>query len=79
MGGNGKFSCRSQAVISLKTREIEFLKWTATELTYKDIADRMCRSTRTIDGYRDDLFLKLSVRSRVGLAMFAVRHGYVSP
>jgi two-component system invasion response regulator UvrY len=79
MGSNRELPCSSQAMISLKTREIEFLKWAATELTYKDIADKMCRSTRTIDGYRDDLFLKLSVRSRVGLAMFAVRHGYVSP
>ena len=48
-----------------------------TEWTYKEIADQMYLSPRTIDGYRDALFEKLNVRTRVGLAMFAVRSGIV--
>jgi hypothetical protein len=38
----------------------------------------MYLSPRTIDGYRDALFEKLNVRTRVGLAMYAVRSGIVS-
>lgn len=59
---------------SLSQREIEFLKLACTELTYKDIADKMCLSVHTIDGYRDSLFEKLRVKSRVGLVLYAIRN-----
>jgi two-component system, NarL family, invasion response regulator UvrY len=62
----------------LTEREIEFLKHTCTEMTYKEIADKMFLSVRTIEGYRDDLFEKLNVRTRVGLAMYSIRNGIVS-
>lgn len=58
-------------------REAEFLRWAATELTYKEIAAEMCLSPRTIDGYRDALFQKIQTKSRVGLVMYAIRHGIV--
>lgn len=64
-------------VLALKERELEFMRLVCTECTYKQIADRMYLSPRTIDGYRDALFEKLNVRTRVGLAMFAVRSGIV--
>lgn len=67
--------CRPMLV--LNERELEFMRLVCTEWTYKEIADRMYLSPRTIDGYRDALFEKLNVRTRVGLAMFAVRHGIV--
>ncbi len=62
----------------LNPRELDFLKYCCSELTYKEIADRMCLSVRTIDGYREDLFTKLGVRSRVGLVMYAIRQGLVA-
>lgn len=62
-------------VFILQGREEEFLKLACTELTYKEIADRMCLSPRTVDGYRDALFEKLGLRSRVGLALFAIKNG----
>jgi DNA-binding CsgD family transcriptional regulator len=34
-------------------------------------------SPRTIDGYRDDLFEKLKVKTRVGLVMYAIKSGVV--
>jgi DNA-binding NarL/FixJ family response regulator len=61
----------------LSTREIEFLKLCCTEMTYKEIADKMCLSPRTVDGYRDELFRKLCIKSRVGLVMFAIKNGIV--
>ena len=61
----------------LNEKELEFLKHVCTEMTYKEIADLMCLSPRTIDSYRDHLFEKLNVKSRIGLAMFAIRRGIV--
>ena len=69
---------RVRRILSLNERELEFMKMVCTEWTYKEIADRMYLSPRTIDGYRDALFEKLNVRTRVGLAMYAVRNGIVN-
>ncbi len=60
--------------IKLNSREIEFLKLSGTELTYKEIADQMCVSVRTVDGYRDQLFDKLQIKSRVGLVLYAIKN-----
>lgn len=65
------------SLINMTEKEVQFLKLAATELTYKEIADQLNLSVRTIDGYRDNLFQKLNVRSRVGLAMEAVRMNLV--
>ena len=62
----------------LNEKEIEFLKLASTDLTYKEIAQRMQLTPRSIDGYRDTLFDKLEVKSRVGLAIFAVKTGIVN-
>jgi two-component system invasion response regulator UvrY len=63
--------------ISLNKRELDFLRFVCTEMTYKEIAGKMYLSVRTIDGYRDTLFDKLQVRTRVGLVMYAIRSGIV--
>ncbi|HEY4109763.1 response regulator transcription factor [Puia sp.] len=68
---------RFRDLLLLNERELEFMKLVCTEWTYKEIADRMYLSPRTIDGYRDALFEKLNVRTRVGLAMYAVKNGIV--
>ena len=62
----------------LSDREAQFLKYSCTELTYKEIADKMFLSPRTIDGYRDALFEKLKVKTRVGLVMYAIKSGIVN-
>lgn len=66
-----------QILSSLSDREIEFLKHACSGLTYKEIASIMCVSPRSIDGYRDSLFEKLNARSRVELAIFAIKHNLV--
>lgn len=65
-------------LISLNDREIEFLKLACTELTYREIADKMHLSPRTIDGYRDTLFDKLNAKTRVGLVLYAIKNGIVN-
>ena len=63
----------------LNEREMEFLRFACTELTYKEIASKMYLSPRTIDGYRDSLFDKLQLKTRVGLVTYAIRNGLVTP
>jgi len=65
-------------LVQLNGRETDFLKYACTELTYKEIADKMFVSPRTIDGYRDALFEKLQAKTRVGLVMYAIKHGIVT-
>lgn len=60
----------------LSGREKEFLNLCCSDLTYKEIADKMFVSARTIDGYRDSLFEKLEQKSRVGLVLYAIKHNY---
>lgn len=58
--------------------EQTFLRLACSEKTYDEIAAEMFVSPKTVDGYRNALFKKLGVKSRVGLAMYALKHGLVS-
>ncbi len=63
--------------IKLLERELEFLKLASTEMTYKEVANVMNLSPKTIDGYREQLFKKLDVRNRIGLVIYAIKNGIV--
>jgi two-component system invasion response regulator UvrY len=76
---NGKYfqdmeENEQQVAMDLGEREKEFLRWLCTDKSYKEIATEMYLSPRTVDGYRDNLFEKLKVASRVGLVLFAIRN-----
>lgn len=64
--------------ILISEREKAFLQLACSDRTYKEIAILMGLSERTIDGYRESLFGKLNVQSRVGLALEAIRKGLVA-
>lgn len=66
----------SENTVRISDREKEFLTYTVTELSYKEIADRMCCSPRTVESYRDQLCEKLDLKTRVGLAVFAMKNGF---
>ena len=63
---------------NLSENELTFLRLASTDMTYKEIATLMEISPRTVDNYRDSLFVKLNVKSRVGLAIFAIKSGVVT-
>jgi len=63
--------------ISLKEKEIVFIKHACTEKTYKEIASEMCLSPKTIDGYRECLFDKLEIKTRIGLVLYAIKNKIV--
>lgn len=65
--------------VQLKERELEFLKLACTEMTYKEIAETMFLSPKTIEGYRDSLHEKLNIKNRIGLVLYAIRNKIFRP
>ncbi len=63
---------------SFKNRDLAFLQLCCSDLTYKDIADVMNVSPRTVDNYRETLFLKLGVKSRIGLVVYGIKNGLIN-
>jgi DNA-binding NarL/FixJ family response regulator len=75
--GDEETDKRNNHAPHLTEKEIEFLKLACSELTYKEIADKMKLSPRTVDTYRDHLFHKLDLKTRTGLAIYAIKYGVV--
>jgi DNA-binding NarL/FixJ family response regulator len=70
---------KESGVMALKEREVEFIKHACTEKTYREIADVMCLSPKTVEGYRDVLFEKLNLRNRTGLVIYAIKNKIFTP
>ncbi|MEM7186289.1 MAG: response regulator transcription factor [Bacteroidota bacterium] len=68
---------QKDAPISLKENERTFLQLACSEMTYKEIADVMNLSPKTIDGYRQELFNKLRIKNRVGLVLYALKNNFI--
>jgi two-component system, NarL family, invasion response regulator UvrY len=62
----------------LSEREIEYLRLTCQEKSHKEIAELLFISPRTVDYYRDGLFDKLQIKTRVGLVLYALKHNIVA-
>jgi len=60
---------------NLTENDIKFLRLSCTDMTYKEIADEMGLSQRTIDGYRDKLFERFKVSSRSALVALTISSG----
>ena len=60
--------------LPLKENEVTFLRLACTEMTYKEIAEVMNLSPKTIDGYRQELFNRLNIKNRVGLVIYALKN-----
>lgn len=73
------FSIQNSDIRPLFTeKEMIFLQFCSTELTYKEIADKMNISPRTVDNYRESLFAKLSIKSRTGLVVYAIKEKLIT-
>lgn len=77
VSGLNKYAELDEKPVFLNEREKEFLRWACSELSYKDVAEKMNLSPRTVDDYRQTLFTKLKVHSRVGLVLYAIRNALV--
>lgn len=68
----------NETELKLTEKEQLFLHHACSDMTYKEIASKMCLSEKTIDGYREAIFVKLNVKSRVGMALEAIRLQLIS-
>lgn len=69
-------SKREKPKVLLAPREKQLLSYIGSEMTYQEIAAEMLLSPSTVDGYRNSLFQKLDIKSRTGLAVYAIKEGY---
>ena len=58
-------------------RELEFLQLACSEKTYQEIGKQMGISERTVENYRDALFKKFQVTSRIGLVIYGLRKNLI--
>ncbi len=63
--------------VPFKENELTFLQLACSEMTYKEIADVMSLSPKTIDGYRQELFNRLHIKNRVGLVIYALKNDLI--
>lgn len=61
----------------LTEKELQLLKYSCSEKTYAEISVSMNCTIKSVQGYRESLFRKLEVNSRVSLVLFAIRSGIV--
>ncbi len=64
--------------INLTSKELDVLKLICKELTAGEIADQLCLSIRTIEGYRAKLFSKTQTRNMAGLVLYAVKNKLIN-
>jgi len=74
-----KTESKTEEEIVLKEREIEFIKHACTEMTYKQIAEKMFLSPKTVEGYREAVFQKLGLKNRTGLVIYAIKNNIFIP
>lgn len=74
---NANSTGNNKSKIVLKDRELEFLKLACSELTYKQIAEKMFLSPKTVENYRESLFEKVDVKTRIGLVLYAIKEKIV--
>ena len=67
----------SNIMPSLSPKEIQLLKYSHIDITYKEIADKMGITERSVAGYRTSLFEKLGVNSRAGLVVCGIQMGLI--
>lgn len=67
----------AEIINSLNEKEKRFVQLACSDNTYVEIAGQMFVSPKTIDNWRESVFDKLNIKSRVGLALFAAKTGLI--
>jgi len=58
----------------LSEREIEVLKLICAQKTAKEIAEQLFLSARTVEGHKNNLFLKTGAKNIAGLVIYAIQN-----
>lgn len=75
IGGLNKNMDIPDDIMFLTEKEKEFLRLVCSDLSYKEIAEKMFVGQRRVEDYRNVLFEKLKIKSRVGLVLYAIKNG----
>jgi DNA-binding NarL/FixJ family response regulator len=78
LAGNNTGGGSSQSLADFNEREIEVLRLVCQEYSNQEIADKICLSVRTVEGYRARLFEKTRSKNLVGLVIFAIKTGIIN-
>ena len=68
----------NKARVDLTERDLEVIFLLANQYTAKEIADKLCVSPKTVEGYKNALFTKTKTKGVVGLVIFAVQNGLIN-
>ena len=70
---------RPEALVEpFSPRELQVLRLVVADHCNEEIADHLCLSVRTVESHRRTLLHKAGTRTLVGLAVRAVREGWVA-
>ncbi|MBL4705265.1 MAG: response regulator transcription factor [Flavobacteriales bacterium] len=61
----------------LSERELEVLKLICCQKTAKEIGEQLFITQRTVEGHKNNLFLKTETKNIAGLVIYAIRNGVV--
>lgn len=62
----------------LSGREVEILRLICMQKTAKEIGELLFISTKTVEGHKNNLFLKTGVKNVVGLVIYALQHHLIT-
>ncbi|MVZ64603.1 response regulator [Sphingobacterium sp. DK4209] len=64
---------------NLSQREIEVLKLIAEQKTAKEIAETLFITARTVEGHKNNLFVKTGTKNIAGLVLYAIQKKIIDP
>jgi two-component system, NarL family, response regulator NreC len=64
--------------IKFTDMEISVMTLIAQELSNKEIASKLSKAERTIEGYRTDIMEKTGAKNSVGIVMYAIKKGIIT-
>ncbi|WP_375560888.1 response regulator [Bernardetia sp. OM2101] len=64
---------------ALSERELDVLQLICQQYTAKEIGDKLCISTKTVEAHKSNLLLKTGVRNTAGLIVYAVKNQIIDP
>jgi DNA-binding NarL/FixJ family response regulator len=67
----------TSATESFNDREIEIIKMLCEQKSSKEIADKICLSIRTVEGYRMKIMKKINAKNHSGIVLYAVKAGLI--
>ncbi|TCO11028.1 DNA-binding NarL/FixJ family response regulator [Natronoflexus pectinivorans] len=61
----------------LTAREIEILKAFSEGLCFKEIADKLCISARTVESHKNNILQKLDLKNTIEMVKYAIKKGFI--